>query len=242
MIKIPDNVKMLLKRTESVLEKKCKNEIFLEETRYYKTIYLDFQEFKKKIDNRSSIYLLKLEADNWKSKIEFINAIRKYWRELSNTDIMTIKNDVYESMYLESEVAKLKENVETLKEAQHLLEFIKDGRYCCWGHMDEDAESKIFRLVTSSKFSQILKFDEVLELTPKTEDSVIQYKKIQVAMRYEPVDERMYMEKKLYNEYIEFCNEFQERWDKNPRAYQLDVKAFNLWNNARNTATYYICI
>ena len=71
---------------------------------------------------------------------------------------------------------------------------------------------------------------------------LLQYKKIQVAIRYEPVDERMYMEKKLYNEYIEFCNEFQERWDKNPGAYQLDVKAFNLWNNARNTATYYICI
>ena len=242
MIKIPDNVEKLLKRTESVLEKKWRNEIFLEETGHKKAIYLVFQEFKKKIDNRSSIYLLKLEADNWKSKIEFINAIRKYWSELSSIDIMTIKNDVYKSMYLESEVSKLMENMETLKEAQHLLEFIKDGRYSWWGQIDENAESKIFRLVASSKYSQIIKSDEVWEVTPKTEDSVIQYKKIQVAIRYEPVDERMYMAKKLYNEYIEFCNEFQERWDKNPGAYQLDVKAFNLWNNVKNTATYYICI
>ena len=242
MIKIPDNVERLLKRTESVLEKKLKNEIFLEETGHKKAIYLDFQEFKKKIDNRSSIYLLKLEADNWKSKIEFINAIRKYWSELSSIDIMTIKNDVYKSMYLESEVSKLMENIETLKEAQHLLEFIKDGRHSCWGQMDENAESKIFRLIAGSKFSQILKSDEVWDVTPKTEDSVIQYKKIQVAIRYEPVDERMYVAKRLYDEYIEFCNEFQERWDKNPGAYELDVKSFNLWNDVKNTATYYICI
>lgn len=243
MAKIPDNVEELLKRTETVLIKNWKCEIRLAETRYNEAIYLKFQEFKNKIDNGTSIYLLKLENGDWKSKIEFIYEIKKYWNEISGQDITVIKSKVYKSMDLERKIAKLMENAETRQEAQHLLKFIKNCRDSCWGQMDEDADTKIFRLVTSqNEFSQILNSKDVLNITPKKENSWIQYKQIQIAMHYEHVDEKMYIAKGLYDEYKEFCKEFQKMWDENPGAYKSDIKAFNLWNNVKNTATYYIYI
>ena len=105
MAKIPDNVEELLKRTETVLIKNWKCEIGLAETRYNEAIYLKFQEFKNKIDNGTSIYLLKLENGDWKSKIEFIYEIKKYWNEISGQDITVIKSKVYKSMDLERKIA-----------------------------------------------------------------------------------------------------------------------------------------
>lgn len=244
MNQIPNNVERLLKRTESVLLKNWTEEIRISETRHYEPIYFSFLDFKKKIDNGSSIYLLKLEENNWKSKIEFIQAIIKYWSELSGWDIMTIKNNVYKSAEIENKILGLEVNIETRNEAQHLLDFIKHGKYCCWGQMDESAGSKIFRLVTSfAEFSQILNSDEVLEVTPKSKkNSIIQYKKIRVAMRYERVDERIYKAKGLYDEYKEFCKEFGEKWDGKPRTCCTDIHAFDLWNDLKDTATFYIYI
>lgn len=242
MIKITSSIERILERTEYVLRLKWERESNETEKIYKEKRYKEFQNLRKEIENGTNVNVL--QPDNWKSRIQLFRVITEYWQGFSKGEVSYIKDFIFKSRKLENEIKKLMKDSNTRFEAKYILFFIRDARNSCWSYIDENAEVKYFKLVQSLRtFSRIVNEGVQDVITPENTSEYLPLKKLRLALKYEQVDENLYKKKGVYEEFRKFCIELEELLKETGNEIeQYDYDVFNLWNNLRNTATYYIFI
>ncbi len=251
MIYLPEIFKRTFDRIEEIYrrdiakgERYCSS-ITRRGTTYYGTdtvrVYLDmFREFREDLEKGTSPLLQCEDGYEEVAKVKLMHAVWDFYEPLSANDVYWVNNDVYASEELIQRLTDHAERKKTKKEAESILDFIKEGYCSRWGQGDEHYKVRDFRLVTTvADFEEVLKEENAEELTGNSMN-LMEFNTIRVALV--PIERTtIYKKKGIMEDYIRFTHDLFQN-PKNEEAIDDGLKVWDIWHDVRATGIYYVYV